>query len=118
MKNLITYILEGRSIDSVKLKCEVSGKEIEPSLYAYDKESLDKLIDKIKHNDEYFKDKGIYLAKLKNKSSWICYTTEEFRVKIYNLDNDFFYSDDHSYSYQNILDMIESNETMVVVVKK
>jgi len=129
MKNLKDFILEnyeiskislleGRTIDSIKIRCEQTNEEIEPTLYAYDKESFDKLIDKIKHNDEYWKDKHIFLAELKNKSTWVCHTNEEFRVKVYNIDNDFFNSDEHTYSYDDILNMIESNNIMVIVVKE
>ena len=117
MKHLKDFIVEGKTINIVKVKCEQTNEEIEPLMYAYDKESFDKLVDKLKHNDEYWKDKSIFLAELKNKSTWICHTNEKFRVKIYNIDNDFFNSDEHTYSYQDILNMIESNETMVVVVK-
>ena len=119
MKTLKEYILnEGRTVDTIKMTDEMTNKVIEPEIYAYDKESFDKLIDKIKNNKEYFEDKGIYFAQLKNKSSWNILTSEEFFVKIYNKQNDFFSSDNHTYNYYEIFNMMDNNEFMVVVIVK
>lgn len=118
MKDLKTYIIEGRTVDTIKMTDELNNKVIEPEIYAYDKESFDKLIDKIKNNQKYFEDKGIYFAQLKNKSTWNILTSEEFFVKIYNKQNDFFNSDNHTYSYDEIINMMDNNEFMVVVITK
>lgn len=118
MKHLKDFILEGRTIDEVKVKDTVTNKEVTPVLYAYDKDSLDKLIDKYKNTSEYWEDKGIYLTSNKNKSTWEVDTTEEYKFKVYQKDQDFFYSDNTSFTYDDLLGMINDEEKMIVVLNK
>lgn len=119
MRNLIDYITEGRTVDTVKVKTN-KGKELEPIYFAYDKESLDDLLDKVKYTNEYWVDKGIYLTTLKNKSTWEVNVDNEYNFHIYQPNNDFFYCDDteEAYTMQEILDLFDKGETMIVVLNK
>lgn len=119
MKDLRNYIIEGRTIDTIKVKTN-KGKELEPVYYAYDEESLDKLIEKVKYTRQYWIDKGIYLSTLKNKSTWEVDIDNEYNFHIYQPGADFFYCDDNeeSYTRQDILDLFDNEETMIVVLNK
>lgn len=119
MKNIKDYIIEGRTVDTVKIKTK-KGKELEPVWYAYDEESLDNLLKKVKYTSQYWIDKGIYLSTLKNKSSWEVDMDDEYNFHIYQPGADFFYCDDNeeSYTRQEILDLFDKEETMIVVLNK
>ena len=118
MKDLRTYIIEGRTMDTVQVKDTASNRTVEPKMYAYDKESLDKLIDKYKNNSEYWEDKGIYLTSSKNKSTWEVDTTEEFKFKVYQQNDEFFYSDNNTFTYDDLIGMLDGQGKMIVVLKK
>ena len=118
MKDLVTYILEGRTINEIKIKDVASNKEIEPKMYAFDKNSLDKLIEKYKNNNEYWNDKSIHLTSVKNKSTWEIDSTEEYKFKVYQQNDDFFYSDNNTFTYDDLIDMIENESKMIIVINK
>lgn len=119
MKSLFEYILEGRTIDEIAIK-DQNNKEVNVAYYCYDKDSLDKVIKQYESVGKYWKDKGFFLATLKNKSTWTINTDEEWNVHTWRPNGDFLERDENEeeYTYKELLELLEKGETMLVVINK
>lgn len=122
MKSLFEYILEGRTIDEISIK-DQNNKDVNVVYYCYDKESLDKVIKQYESVGKYWKDKGFFLATLKNKSTWTIDNDKEFHMNTWKPNGKFLeYEDeiDHneSYSYNELVNLLEKGETMLIVINK
>lgn len=123
MKDIIQHIynsiLEGRTVNEVTVK-DQNNKEINVAYYCYDKESLDKIIKQYESVGKYWKDKGFFLATLKNKSTWEVDINKEWNVHTWRPNADFIEYDENEeeYTYKELLDLIERGETMLVVINK
>lgn len=106
MKSLIQYIKEGRTIDQIVIK-DTDGNDIDSTDYAYDKESLERII----NNNE-----DVYIAKIKNKSTWTVDTNEIFKISKFRQDNNFMMSDNRKYSKQEIIELLEEGNIMIVII--
>lgn len=122
MKSLFEYILEGRTVDEIAIK-DQNNKDVNVVYYCYDKDSLDKVIKQYEYVSKYWKDKGFFLATLKNKSTWTIDNDKEFHMNTWKPNGKFLeYEDeiDHneSYSYNELVNLLEKGETMLVVINK
>lgn len=116
MKDIVTYIKESRIAGEVIIKDK--SKKINPVMFAYDKESLDEMIDLYKHNETYWKSKQICVAKL-NKTHWESNTSDEYALDLIQTNNNnFLTSNKSSYSYDDLLDAFESGKIMIIVINK
>ena len=106
MKSLVEYIKEGRTIDQIVIK-DIDDNDINSTDYAYDKESLERIIN---NNEE------VYIAKIKNKSTWTVDTNEIFKISKFRQDNNFMMSDDRKYSKQEIIELLEEGNIMIVTI--
>lgn len=122
MKSLFEYILEGRTIDEIAIK-DQNNKDVNVVYYCYDKDSLDKVIKQYESVGKYWKDKGFFLATLKNKSTWTIDNDKEFHMNAWKPNGEFLeYEDeiDHNemYTYNELVDLLKKGETMLVVINK
>lgn len=119
MKSLFEYILEGRTIDEISIK-DQNNKDVNVVYYCYDKDSLDKVIKQYEYVSKYWKDKGFFLATLKNKSTWTINTDEDWNVHTWQPNGDFLERDDNEeeYTYKELLELLEKGETMLIVINK
>lgn len=122
MKSLFEYILEGRTVDEISIK-DQNNKDVNVVYYCYDKDSLDKVIKQYESVGKYWKDKGFFLATLKNKSTWTIDNDKEFHMNTWKPNGEFLeYEDevDHNevYTYNELVDLLENGETMLVVINK
>lgn len=106
MKSLTQYIKEGRTIDQIVIK-DTDGNDIDSIDYAYDKESLERIIN---NNEE------VYIAKIKNKSTWTVDTNEIFKISKFRQDNNFMMSNNRKYSNQEIIELLEEGNIMIVII--
>ena len=110
MKSLIEYIFEHRTKDEVKIY--FGDREINPSIYIYDKDSLDDLIQKYK-SDLIDNSKELRLCHL-NKN-WkvlknICI------MDIGRLTDNFIKFGTKFFSYQDIIDKLESGNYILIMI--
>ena len=123
MKDLVQYIynsiLEGRTVNEVTIK-DQNNKEVNVVYYCYDKESLDKVIKQYESIGKYWKDKGFFLATLKNKSTWEVDIDKEWNVHTWRPNADFIEYDENKeeYTYKELLELLEKGETMLIVINK
>jgi hypothetical protein len=122
MKSLFEYILEGRTIDEISIK-DQNNKDVNVVYYCYDKDSLDKVIKQYESVGKYWKDKGFFLATLKNKSTWTIDNDKEFHMNTWKLNGEFLEYEDEIYhnevyTYNELVDLLEKGETMLVVINK
>jgi hypothetical protein len=117
MKDIKEYILEGRNSDIIKIKNQ-NGKEVKPVWTAYDDESLTDLVKKYKYTHEYWIDKGFFLAKLKNKSTWEVNMKKEFSMNDYQPNGEFLKCKRETYTEKEISDMLKTGEIMLIVLNK
>ena len=123
MKDLVQYIynsiLEGRTVNEVTIK-DQNNKEVNVVYYCYDKESLDKVIKQYESIGKYWKDKGFFLATLKNKSTWEVDIDKEWNIHTWRPNADFIEYDENEeeYTYKELLELLEKGETMLVVINK
>ena len=113
MKDLRLF-LEHRTTDLIKFKCEQTNKEINPFYYIYDKESLDNFINKYKLHKEQFKDSRYYFA-VKNKNYWKVQTKVNYTFDVSRRIDKFLSSDKISYSYDDVISLIEDGDKMLVI---
>ena len=126
MKDLVQHIynslFEGRTVNEVTIK-DQNNKEVNVVYYCYDKESLDKVIKQYESVGKYWKDKGFFLATLKNKSTWVVDTDKEFKMNTWQPNGEFIkfedeIDNDESYTYKELVDLLEKGDTMLIVVNK
>lgn len=123
MKNITQHIynslFEGRTVNEITIK-DQNNKEVNVVYYCYDKESLDKVTDQYEHVGKYWKDKGFFLATLKNKSTWVVDMDKEWNVHTWRPNADFIEYDENEeeYTYKELLELLEKGETMLVVINK
>jgi len=123
MKNITQHIynslFEGRTVNEVTIK-DQNNEEVNVAYYCYDKESLDKVIKQYESVGKYWKDKGFFLATLKNKSTWEVDIDKEWNVHTWRPNADFIEYDENEeeYTYKELLDLIEQGETMLIVINK
>ena len=123
MKTIIQHIynslFEGRTVNEITIK-DQNNKEVNVAYYCYDKESLDKVIKQYESVGKYWKDKGFFLATLKNKSTWEVDIDKEWNVHTWRPNADFIEYDENEeeYTYKELLDLIEQGETMLIVINK
>lgn len=115
-----SFLLEGRTVNEIIIKDLKTNKEVNVAYYCYDKESLDKVIKQYESVGKYWKDKGFFLASLKNKSTWVVDMNKEFHMNTWRPNGDFIEYDDNEeeYTYKELLDLIEGGELMLVVINK
>ena len=109
MKDLKVF-LEGRTVDEITVKDVNSNKIVDVIYYCYDKESLDKL------SKQY--DKGFFLASLKNKSTWVTDINKEFKLNTWQPNGEYFKCGNKSYTYKELIELLEKGETMLIVINK
>ena len=117
MRSLIQFIynsllLEGRTIDEIVIK-DQNDKEVNAANYCYDEESLKDICNKYKNTD-----KGFFIATLKNKSTWVVNTDKEYKLNEYRINDEYLKCEDQSYTYKEIVDLLEAGETMIIVINK
>ena len=123
MKTIIQHIynslFEGRTVNEITIK-DQNNEEVNVAYYCYDKESLDKVIKQYESVGKYWKDKGFFLATLKNKSTWEVDIDKEWNIHTWRPNADFIEYDENEeeYTYKELLDLIEQGETMLVVINK
>lgn len=120
MKDLRVF-LEGKTIEEVIVKDIKTNKEVDVVYYCYDKESLDDIVfNKYKNVGKYWIDKGFFLAKLKNKSTWTINTDEEWNIHTWRPNGDFIERNENEeeYTYDELLELLDKGETMLVVINK
>ena len=117
MKDLKLF-LEGKTIEEVTVKDVKTKKKVDVVYYCYDKESLDKVIKQYESVGKYWKDKGFFLATLKNKSTWVVDMDKEFNMHTWRPNGDFIDNNKEEYTYKELLELIEQGETMLVVINK
>ena len=123
MKNITQHIynslFEGRTVNEITIK-DQNNKEVNVAYYCYDKESLDKVIKQYESVGKYWKDKGFFLATLKNKSTWEVDIDKEWNVHTWRPNADFIEYDENEeeYTYKELLNLIEQGETMLIVINK
>ena len=120
MKDLRVF-LEGKTIEEVTVKDIKTNKEVDVVYYCYDKESLDDIVlNKYKNVGKYWIDKGFFLAKLKNKSTWTIDTDEEWNIHTWRPNGDFIERNENEeeYTYDELLELLDKGETMLVVINK
>ena len=115
----LKLFLEGKTIDEVIIKDINSNNKVDVVYYCYDKESLDKVSKQYDHIDK-LKDKGFFLASLKNKSTWVVDMNKEFHMNTWRPNGDFIKCDDNEeeYSYKELLELLDQEDTMLVVINK
>ena len=94
----LKLFLEGKTIDEVIVKDINSNNKVDVVYYCYDKESLDKVSKQYDHIDK-LKDKGFFLASLKNKSTWVVDMNKEFHMNTWRPNGDFIEYDDNEEEY-------------------
>ena len=104
MKSLVQFIKE--AIDQVVIK-DLNGNVLDVSDYAYDKDSLERIINT---NEE------VYIAKIKNKSTWTTNTDEVFKISKFRQDNNFMMSDKSKFSKLEIIELLEEGNIMVITI--
>lgn len=116
----LKLFLEGKTIDEVIIKDINSNKKVNVAYYCYDKESLDKVSKQYETVGKYWKDKGFFLAKLKNKSTWTVDIDKEFYMNTWRPNGDFIeYNDnEEEYTYKELLELLDQGDTMLVVINK
>lgn len=117
MRSLIQFIynsllLEGRTIDEIVIK-DQNDKEVNAANYCYDEESLKDICNKYKNTD-----KGFFIATLKNKSTWVVNTDKEYKLNEYRINDEYLKCGNQSYTYKEIVDLLEAGETMIIVINK
>ena len=119
MKDLKLF-LEGKTIEEVTVKDVKTKKKVDVAYYCYDKESLDKVTDQYEAVGKYWKDKGFFLARLKNKSTWTIDTDEEYHVHTWRPNGDFIERNENEeeYTYKELLELLDEGETMLIVINK
>ena len=123
MKNITQHIynslFEGRTVNEITIK-DQNNKEVNVVYYCYDEESLSKVIKQYESVGKYWKDKGFFLATLKNKSTWEVDIDKEWNVHTWRPNADFIEYDENEeeYSYKELLELLEKGETMLVVINK
>ena len=114
----LKLFLEGKTIDEVIVKDINSNNKVDVVYYCYDKESLDKVSKQYDHIDK-LKDKGFFLASLKNKSTWVVDMNKEFHMNTWRPNDDFIkYDDNEEYTYKELLELLDRGDTMLVVINK
>ena len=122
MKSLINFLNEGITIDEIIIK-DQKNKNVDIVYCAYDEASLNDICNKYKNVGKYWIDKIFCIATLKNKSIWITYTSKEFKLNTYQPNGDFLEYEDEinyneSYTYKELVDLLEKGETMLIVINK
>lgn len=122
MKDLRLF-LEGRTVDEVTVKDIKTNKKVDVVYYCYDKESLDKVSKQYEHVGKYWIDKGFFLATLKNKSTWVVDMDKEFEMHTWQPNGEFIkfedeIDNDESYTYKELVDLLEKGDTMLIVINK
>lgn len=111
----IRLFLEHRTVDEIKLKCSQTGEEIDPIYVAYDKDSLDEIIQQYKQNKNGFDNLSIFFAYLKG-NSWIVKTKINYTMNIDRIQDKFLSSKNVDYSYDDIISLISDDDIMVIYV--
>ena len=111
----IRVFLEYRTSNEIVVKCEVSNKPCEVIDYIYDQESLDGFVDTCKKNISENKD--IFLCELVG-NSWIAKTKQKLYMDINRPNDNFITYKNKKYSYNDILEMIDSGNYMIVTLYK
>lgn len=117
MKRFTDFIVEGRTIDEIKIK-DQKNKNVDIVYCAYDEESLNDICNKYQNVGKYWIDKIFCIATLKNKSTWITDTSKEFKLNTYQPNGDFLEYNNESYTYKELVDLLEKGETMLIVINK
>ena len=115
MKDLRLF-LEHRTINEIKIKCEQTGKEIEPEYTIYDKFSLDEFIKKYKANKDQFNKYSFNFAYLKG-NNWIVKSDNSYILDITRINDKFLSSDSKEYSYDDIIKMLEDGNIILIITK-
>lgn len=110
MKTLIEYILEYRTTDVMKIY--FGSKEINPSIFIYDKESLDNFIQQYKNNK--FDDKELRLCKL-NDNKWkvlknVC------KLNLLRMNDEFIVFGNKFFTYDDIIDKLQSGSYILIMI--
>lgn len=106
MKSLRQYISEARAIDQIEIK-DSKGDIVNATEYAYDKESFEKMVDKYD---------SLFIATMKNKSTWTVDTDNSFKIYNYRQDDGFMVNKDERYSKDEIISLIENGNIMVIAI--
>ena len=116
----IRIFLEGKTVDEVIVKDIKTNKKVDVVYYCYDKESLDKVSKQYEHVGKYWKDKGFFLATLKNKSTWVVDMNKKFEIHTWQPNGEYLKCEDteEEYTYKELIELLEKGETMLVVINK
>lgn len=111
MKNIISYILEHRTKDEVKIY--YGNKEITPKRYIFDKESLDDFINYYKKNKTSEDFSNIRLCHM-NNGVWkvlkgVCSISE------YNM-NEFIKKFNKIYKYDEFVELLENQNYLLILI--
>ena len=119
MKQITNFIKESKTIDEIVIK-DQNNKKVDAVYFCYDKESLNKVTDQYEKVGKYWIDKGFFLAKLKNKSTWKIDTNKEFEVHTWRPNADFIERDEgkEKYTYKELVELLEKGDTMLIVINK
>ena len=112
MKSLKMF-LESRTSNEMKVICKLTKKPCNVLYYAYDKDSLDLLEQKIK--DDQYEEQNIYIAKQEG-NKWIAYTNNIYNLNAGRKFDKYLCSDTIDYSYDDIVMLLEDGDIMLVVI--
>lgn len=120
MKDIKSYILEGRTIEEVSIKDANTNEKVNVAYYCYDKESLDKVAKQYQSVGKHWKDKGFFLATLKNKSTWVVNMDEEYRMNTWQPNGEYISCEEteYQYTYNELIELLDEGNTMLVVINK
>lgn len=117
MKSLTQFVFEYRVKNEISIKCEQTKEEIDPDYVIYDKSSLDEFIQKYKNNKEVYDDKIFFFIEQKG-NDWLAKTKTEYHIDVYRMTDKFLSSDKQSYSYDDLLSILENGDKMIIIVDK
>ena len=98
--------------DEIVIK-DQNDKEVNAANYCYDEESLKDICNKYKNTDKEF-----FIATLKNKSTWVVNTDKEYKLNEYRINDEYLKCEDQSYTYKEIVDLLEAGETIIIIINK
>ena len=117
MKDLRIF-LEHRTINEITIKCDQTGKDIEPEYTIYDEQSLQTIVNKYKQNKEQFENLNIYFVKLNSQHKWIAKTGIPYKIDMGRMNDKFLSSDKIDYAYDDIITLLEDGDLMIIFCKK
>lgn len=115
MKSLSMF-LESRMADEILIKSNVTNDVVDYDYIAYDKESLDDIIQKHKLSKQQFSQASIFFTTQKNNKYWVAHTDVDYQMDISRMQDKFIYSDKVEYSYDDIIDLLDDGMMILFIL--